>query len=362
MNKRLYIGLVVAVLVAGGIYMTTTAKKEQTTQNTETKTVNFGAVLAFSGFAAHDGENIKDGIELAKQDLLKENIVLNVEYFDDATDPKKTIAGVEFMNSKGIKTIFGPTWSFQISAALPTIHKYGMTAYIADSSSDVVEGDPIQKEHIVHGVSPIYQIIDPSTQWMKDNKVTKLGIITVDGSWDIAHTEAWKKSATNAGITVGLAEKSTYANEGAVVATYVIKAKAAGIDGIVWTGTDAGAIALIKKMQELDYKVPVLATRQMMAVSNAKKVDIGDINVSMIESARSEAFDEKYRAVYNREPSKYAESSYDLTMIAVRAELEKDSITAREYVISRPHEGFSKEYRFDKMGDITNLEWFVTKI
>jgi ABC-type branched-subunit amino acid transport system substrate-binding protein len=326
------------------------------------RVVNVGAVLALSGYATVDGTNIKDGIELAKADLAKKNITLNVEYYDDATDPKKSIAGVELMNSKDIKTIFGPTWSYQISAALPTISKYGMTAYIADTSSDVVEGDTEQKKNLVHGVSPIYQITTPTTAWIKQNNVKKLAILTVDGAWGIAHTEAWKKSATEAGIQVGLTEMFDYGSEPTVLATLVVKAKAQGIDGIVWTGTEAGAIAMVKKMQELEYNVPVLGTNYLKVASDSNKIEVGNFNLSMIESARSESFSEKYRTVYNREPNKYAESSYDLTMIAVQAELEKGVMSTREYLLSSEHDGFAKAYRFDEMGDITNLYWSVTKI
>ena len=141
-------------------------KAPVTTVATE-KSVNVGAVLALTGYAAIEGENIKDGIELAKADLKKEGINLNVEYYDDATDPKKTITGVSYMNGKGIKTIFGPTWSYQISAALPVIAQNSMTAIIADTSSDVVEGRDQDKAHLIHGVSPIYQIQAPTEKMAK---------------------------------------------------------------------------------------------------------------------------------------------------------------------------------------------------
>ena len=361
MNKKLIIGLVALAIVIGGFTLNSKQTAPQPVSE-GVKTVNFGGVLALTGYAAIDGGNIKDGIELAKSDLAKEGVILNVEYYDDATDPKKTIAGVEYMNGKGIKTIFGPTWSYQISAALPTLSKYGMTAYIADTSSDVVEGNQTDKERLVHGVSPIYQITAPTTKWIKDNNVTKLAILTVDGAWGIAHTEAWKKAVSDAGISAGLTEMFDYGSEPIVIATLVVKAKAQGVDGIVWTGTEAGAVALVKKMQELGYNVPVLGTNYLKVASDSKKIEITDYNVSMIESARSESFSAKYRSVYNREPNKYAESSYDLTMIAVQTELGKGVATTREYLLSKEHTGFAKQYRFDTSGDITNLSWSVTKL
>jgi len=362
MNK-FFLYSIIAVLIVGVIYFTNSGSKKASNNNDlSSQAVTFGAVLALTGYAAVDGSNIKDGIELAKADLAKDGINLNIEYYDDSTDPVKSITGVEYMHSRGIKTIFGPTWSYQISAALPKISKYDMTAFIADTSSDVVDGDILEKQHLVHGVSPIYQISKPSAEWMKEQSVTKLAIFTVDGGWGIAHANAWSQAAEEAGVTVGLSEMFDYPNEPTILGTLLVKAKAQGIDGIVWTGSEAGAVALIKKMQEISYDVPVLGTNYLKVGADTGKYSLAEKNVSMIESSRSESFNEKYRAVYDREPNKYAESSYDLTMIAVKAELEKGTMSKQEYLLSKTHEAFAKEYKFDINGDIINLNWSVTKL
>lgn len=347
----------VLIIVVAGLVWYNAKENTDAPQN-----IKMGAVLAITGYAAIDGENIKNGIELARADLAKEGIVLDVEYYDDATDPKKTVAGVSYMNDKGIKTIFGPTWSYQISAALPVIAQNGMTAVIADTSSDVVDGNDSDKTRLIHGVSPIYQIQSPTENWIKENKITNLAILTVDGTWGIAHTEAWTKAAEKAGATVGMKEQFTYTDEATVLPTLIVKAKAKNIDGIVWTGTEAGAIALVKKMQELNYNIPVLGTNYLKVASDAKKIQIKNNNISMIESARSESFNAKYRTAYGTEPNKYAESSYDLTMIVTQAEINKGSKDLRGYITGKEHKGFAKNYKFDRMGDITNLYWSITKI
>ena len=363
-TKNILLTLLAILIITLGIYFfnqKTDSINIQTKQNSE-KIVNAGAVLALTGYAAIDGGNIKDGIELAKADLKKEGINLNVEYYDDATDPKKTVAGVSYMNGKGIKTIFGPTWSYQISAALPIIAQNGMTAVIADSSSDVVDGSDQDKAHLIHGVSPIYQIQAPTEKWLKENKVTNLAILTVDGTWGVTHTNAWLKAAGNSGISIGMKEQMTYTDEATILSTLVVKAKAKKIDGIVWTGTEAGAIALVKKMQELNYNVPVLGTNYLKVAVDKKKIEVKSSNLNMIESARSEEFNKKYEQVYGKTPNKYAESSYDLTMIVAHAEVAKGTTSIREYILSKAQKGFTNNYSFDQNGDITNLYWSVTSI
>jgi ABC-type branched-subunit amino acid transport system substrate-binding protein len=362
MNKKIVYGLIAVAVIVVGLYVVNMRITEVTPQNTEAKTVNFGAVLALTGFAVNEGTQLQNGIELAKTDLAKEGITMNVEYYDDATDPKKSIAGVELMNSKGIKTIFGPTWSYMISAALPTLSKYGMTAFIGDTSSDVVEGDATQKSRLVHGISPIYQIEQPSVAWMKEHNVKKLAILTVDGTWGVVHTAAWKKSALSAGAETTMVEMFTYTSEPTVLETLIVKAKSQGVDGIVWTGTEAGAISIINKMKEIGYDVPVLGTVYLKLAVTTGKVMSGNLDLFEIEKISSQAFRDKYKAVYGVEPGAVAEPAYDLAVIAARTELEKGAMTTQEYLLSKSHKGFANNYTFDANGDVINHGWVVTII
>ena len=360
-TKNILLTLLAVIIISSGLYF---LNGKQTPANVVTtgKTVNFGAVLALTGYAVNEGTQIQQGIELAKTDLKNEGITLNVEYYDDATDPKKSIAGVEYMNAKGIKTIFGPTWSYQISAALPKIVEYNMTAYIGDTSSDVVEGEPTQKAHLVHGISPVYQIEEPTVSWIKEQKIKKIAILTVDGTWGKAHTAAWKKAAKNAGAEVILIDMFDYPSEPKTLPTLIVKAKSLGVDGIVWTGTEAGAISIVKKMQETKYSVPVLGTVYLKSAVDTGKVSRGDLQLFEIESISSQSFRDKYKAVYGVEPGAVAEPAYDLAIIATRAELEKGTKTPQEYLLSKEHKGFAKTYKFNSDGDVINHGWKIIKI
>jgi branched-chain amino acid transport system substrate-binding protein len=362
MNKKIVYGLIAVMVVMAVLYIANGTKVEMAPENSEAKTVNLGAVLALTGYAVNEGTQLQHGIELAKADLAKEGITMNVEYYDDATDPKKSIAGVELMHAKGIKTIFGPTWSYMISAALPTLSKYDMVAFIGDTSSDVVEGDAPQKSRLVHGISPIYQIEEPSVAWMKEKGIKKLAILTVDGTWGVAHTAAWEKSAASAGVETAMVEMFTYTSEPTVLETLIVKAKAVGVDGIVWTGTEAGAISLVKKMQEIGYNVPVLGTVYLKAAVDLGKVSGGNLDLSEIASKGSQSFKDKYKAVYGEEPGAVAEPAYDLALFAARAELEKGTMTTQEYLLSKEHNGFASTYKFDANGDVINHGWVVTPI
>jgi ABC-type branched-subunit amino acid transport system substrate-binding protein len=237
-----------------------------------------------------------------------------------------------------------------------------MTAYIGDTSSDVVEGDTAQKSHLVHGISPVYQIREPSASWIKEQRIKKLAILTVDGTWGTAHTEAWEKAAKDAGAEVVMAEMMDYPSEPTTLPTLIVKAKSLGVDGIVQTGTEAGAISLIKKMHALNYNVPVLGTVYLKNAVDTGKVTKGNLQLFEIESKGSETFRDKYRSVHGVEPGASAEPAYDLAVIATYTELEKGTTTAQEYLLSKEHNGFADTYKFDSNGDVINHGWKIIKI
>ncbi len=360
-TKNILITFAVIIVIASGFYFFTNSSTP-TVSPTTTKTINFGAVLALSGYAVTEGTQIKNGTELAKAELAKEGITMNVEYYDDTTDPKKSVAGVEYMHSKGITTIFGPTWSYQITAALPKIAEYNMMAFIGDTSSDVVEGDASQKSLLVHGISPTYQIEAPTAEWIKQQGIKKIAILTVDGTWGNVYTAAWKKAAEDAGAEVVLVDMFDYPSEPTTLPTLIIKAKSLHVDGIVWTGTEAGAIAMVKKMQELKYNVPVLGTVYIKQASDTGKITKGDSKLYEIENMSSQAFRDNYKKIYGTEPGAVAEPAYDLAMIAAHTELEKGAMTTQEYLLSKEHKGYASTYKFDKNGDVINHGWKIIKI
>ena len=98
-TKYLLLTLLAVAVLAGGIYFL--RGNTSPAPVAVNKTVNFGAVLALTGYASNEGNALKNGTELAKMMLAKEGITMNVEYYDDNTDPKKSIAGVQLMHCAG---------------------------------------------------------------------------------------------------------------------------------------------------------------------------------------------------------------------------------------------------------------------
>ena len=356
--KKILISLITLVVIVAGY---TYSRNNTPAEVASTKDVNLGAVLALTGYAVNEGTQMKNGIELARADLKKQGITLNVDYFDDGTDPKKTAEGIMLMHSKDIKTIFGPTWSFQVTAGIPILEKYNMLAFSSDESSDIIE-DQSGTKNVLYGMPASSKVEGPTTEWLKKNSVKKVAIMFSNSGYGQVHADAWATAARLAGAEVILSEKIDYANESTVVPTLVLKAKSQGVEAILWTGGETGIITLIKKMNELGYTIPVIGTEGVHNVVRAGKAEQGSLKLYSLENTVSEEFVNKYKEMFSAEPQAYAQAAYDHTMIAVQAELNKGTATTRDYVVANPHKGYAGTYDFDERGDIASGEWKVVEV
>ena len=308
------------VIVSVAVYF----MKSETPNKTslKEKNITIGAVLAMSGYASVDGEDIKNGIELAKADLKKEGITLNVEYYDDGTDPKKTISGLELMNSKGIKSIIGPTWGFQVTAAMPVFDKNNMLGYVPSSGSDVVIGN---SDRVFYGQPKVRDQVKIVSDWIKNTGVKKLALMTVNSSgdsWGDAHISTWQEAAKLAGVQVVVSEKIDLSLEINQMPLFVLKAKSLSADAIIWSGTEGGAINMIKKMQELKYTPQILAERLLAEAVTTGKVTKTGLDISIITGGVSDVYRQKSDAAYGTTTKiNYAESAYNMTRGAVSNEM-----------------------------------------
>ena len=120
--------------------------------------------------------------------------------------------------------------------------------------------------------------------------------------------------------------------------TIVQKAKTNGIDAILWTGTEAGAIALLKELERQDMQVAVLGTKFVRVAISGGKAPGGE-NIYSIETTISSDFEKRFQDAYGVLPSEYAEAAYRMT-----------------YNIAEKHD---LPALYDAQGDARGGEWFV---
>lgn len=353
--KKIAIFLVVLVIAIGLLY-----SLNSKTNLTKVQAVNFGAILSLSGYGASDGESIKNGLELAKKDLANENITVDINYFDDATDPKQVVAGIQYMKSKNIAVVFGPVWSYLGDAALGVIGGSNITLLAPSMTSELVQTTSPQ---ILFGQTKNATKLASTISWMKENNIKKPAIIVNQGSWGGVHDGFFAESAKNTGGIAVLREQVGFGKEKETIPTLILKAKSLGADAVLWAGSNDGEVVIVAEMQKLGMKIPFFADEEVMTAFNTGLIskNIG-VPVYTWEKETNSGFPVKYKAVYGKEPNHYADAAYDMLMAVGKTVSKNGHDSLKANLNSLNYKGYAGTYQFDTKGDISGGAWKVIKV
>lgn len=155
-----------------------------------------GAILGLTGDASVHGNNILQGIKLAKADLEQLGWKVDLAVEDDNTKAAKTISALQALNSRGYKLIIGPTWSFQVEAAIPVLERLNIIAFSPAISSVLVGRN---SKNVFYGTSFGRSKLDPLIEWLRRTSAKNIAIIFAESPWGEAHKELYIKAIKKAG-------------------------------------------------------------------------------------------------------------------------------------------------------------------
>lgn len=327
-----------------------------------------GAVLSETGMASIDGNNIKSGIEFAREELAKKGIKVKVVYEDDQTNPKNTVTAIQkLVDINHPQALIGPTWSFLAEAAGPVVERNKIVSMSPANTSEFVSAN---SEYFFFGAPKNAAKEKYATDWIKERGLKRIAIVVEKSGWSDSHIVPFENAIKNAGAELVFTEKFTYAQnsvDGGSVKDIIMKAKNAGVDGILYTGFDQSTAVLISKKQELkaDFQM-LMATEIPVGLQKKGVVNIKDSdNMFIISPKDSESFSDAYKARYNEYPGAYADRGYDSLMLLVSALQNKGNMDLKDYLksdSSLKYKGYAGIYDFDQKGDVKDSTWKVVKI
>ena len=359
MKKILYIVAAVVVVVVSLALINNNKSKGGAA------TIVIGAPLSLTGTAATDGLNIQRGIELAKGDLLKRGVTLKVLYQDDETNPQKTISAINSIMSsdKDVQALIGPTWSFLLDAAGPVINNYKVVSYSPANTSEFIN---TKSPYIFFGAIKNEKKVAPTTEWLKSMNAKRVAIIVDKSNWGESNLKPFVEAVQQAGAEVVLTDRIPFGADRDTLPTVLAKVKTLKADSILWTGYEDGATILIKKIQELNLNVSLLAASTIpeSLVKNKVVFIKPDDKMYYLKTKVSDAFSEEFFKKYAEYPGNYADSAYDAVMIISEAvKNKKADQSVAEYLKNNiDYKGFQTEYSFDSNGDISGGEWVVDRL
>lgn len=361
MNKKILISIAVIVVIVLAVIFGT---KDENKVSRNNKPIVIGAVISQTGYAAVDGMNIKNGMEMAVNDLRAEGVNVKIAYEDDGTDPKQSVSAInKLIATEKPDVLMGPIWSFLIDAALPVINTNKIVTFIPSSSSEVVNGT---SSYIFYGTYKNMEEIVPLSNFLKENSLKNIAIVVSNDSWGESQYIPYTQVANMTGGNVVVSEKINYGTDKDVIPTIVTKIIKSKTDVVLWTGYDEGGTILMKKLQEQGYTGTVVVGGSVMSglvnrgtVTLRSTDKLYSINIPM-----DPAFRAKYIATYKQEPGISADSAYDGVKILVKGiQAGKTGIELSNYLRDGfTYRGYLGSYDFDSKGDIIGGQWTINKL
>ena len=326
-----------------------------------------GAVLSETGMASIDGNNIKSGIEFAKEELAKKGVKVKVIYEDDQTNPKNTVTAIQkLVDVNHPQALIGPTWSFLADAAGPVVEKNKIVSMSPANTSEFVTAN---SDYFFFGAPKNAAKEVETTKWIKERGLKKIAIVVEKSGWGESHIAPFENAIKNSGAELVFIERFNFSQnttDGGSIKNIILKAKESGVDGILYTGFDQATTVLITKKQELkaDFQI-LMATEIPVGLQKKGIVNIKDTdNIFAVIPQDSQSFNDAYKARYNEYPGSYADRGYDSLMLLVSALQNKGNMDLKDYLKSdtAPYKGYAGVYSFDQKGDVKDSEWRVMQV
>jgi branched-chain amino acid transport system substrate-binding protein len=224
--------------------------------------VKVGAVVPVTGRYAAGGEQIKNGYELAFEDLNKDGgvtlkdlgrkVPLELKLLDDESDPTKTVQRLETLTAQDDVAAYLGGFGSDLHAAAAAIGDKNRTPYIGVAFALY----QVHQRGLRYLFSPFPKSpgLAKSTFDMMDSvapKPARVALFVEKTDWGAELRELWKQEAQARGYEVVADEE--YAPGAKDFAPSILKAKSGNADAVLALPNPPDGLAIAKQMKELDF-------------------------------------------------------------------------------------------------------------
>jgi branched-chain amino acid transport system substrate-binding protein len=220
-----------------------------------------GATISLTGRYAALGEQVKNGYELAFDDLNKagpvnkpsgQKFTLEMNVLDNASDPNNTVQRLETFAQDGVLAYLGGAGS-DLHSAGATVGDKNKTPYLGVAFALYT----VHQKGLKYLFSPFPKSPDIAKNVFDhmsglDPKPAKVALFTEQTDWGNELRELWNKEATSRGGFEVVTDEQ-YAPNAKDFSGMILKAKGANADAVLALPTPPDGIAIAKQMKELDY-------------------------------------------------------------------------------------------------------------
>ncbi len=354
MKKLFVIGMIVAMLIAGGCVGNNAGTKETTP-------VKIGVLITYTGGLGPIGEGMANGAKLAAQEINRaggingSNITLIIE--DTGTDPAKAAeAAKKLIDVDRVQVIIGAVSSSETLAVAP----------IAENSKVVLISPSSTAPSITNAGAYIFRVVgsdnlqgEAIARLAEAKNYTRAATLVENNDYGIGLENVFKTQFKGTVVTSIHYEKGK-----ADYRTELDTIKKAGPDVIIYVGYPAEASTILQQARSLGLKTAWIAAEGIADPVMFKNPDVAAQMENMLltrpaspeQNPEYQNFVKLYREAYGKEPGIYSDTEYDATRLAAQAIAEAgndgEKIKNALPSVSRTYKAVTGDKSFDENGDV----------
>lgn len=340
----LAIGIVAVLLIATIVIFSNQSKDEEV--------IKVGVMIPLTGFAQEHGQNVKQGIELAYNQLDEEQKgKIQLIFEDNQCDAKQALSAYNSLKLKGVDAIIGPVCSAVTIAVGPLSNQDKIPFISATSSSP----DISNLGKYIYRVYPSDEL-DAILLTNFSEDFNNISIVSINNDYGQGVLNNVKNRISNKTV---LEEKFDYGTQD--FRSIITKIKYSKSDLIIFIAYPDNTISFLRQINELGLEKQIVgssATFTSELFSNpSDKFYFTSPNVNY--SLKS-TFDEKYEEFYGSYPSYPAEYGFDNFLIL--SETLRKNGELKENLYSTSVNGATGRVGFNSKGDRIGLDIGLYKI
>lgn len=360
--------LIAATLMAACGQETPPAPKTEASKAPEVMTVKIGSASPLTGPQAHIGIDIRNGVQLAIDDLNAKGVEIGgkkvkfelVAEDDEANPTKATTVAQKLVDAK-VAAVVG---HFNSGASIPASKVY------ADGGIPQISPSSTNPDYTLKGFKTTFRVVahdgqqGPTLARFAVNTLKMKNIAVIDDS-----TAYGQGLADNFEASAKTLSAKIIAREHTTDKDTDFKAILTGIKGkkpdlIMFGGIDPQAAPMIRQMKELGIKAKFIGGDGMQTPNFIKLAgDASDGAMASIpglpkdQMPGGKAFLEKYKAKFNQEVELFAPMGYDAVFVFVEAMKRASSADPAKFlpeIRKTDYQGVIGPIAFDDKGDLKN--------
>lgn len=305
----------------------------------DTNTIKIGSTLDLTGPNAVYGEQVKQGLDLAIDEINNSGGVggkkIEIKYLDSKSDAKTAVTNAQQLISvNGSKILIGEISSNATQAMIPVVEQNNAFLFAPASSSPILSG--ISKNFARNWPSDDAEAASAAEFSKNKFLANTAAIIYVNSDYGTGLKNKFTKTFEDEGGKIVAAE--TYSVGATDFKTVLLKVKSNNPECIYLAGNPKEMGACIKQLRENNLAAKIISNTGFLqsdclslAGAAANGVVVPTPEYSPNDSTKTKVFDfyKKFKAKYNAEPTMVNANAYDAIYL-IKEAIEKHGYDAPE--------------------------------